>query len=48
MHMRELFADPQRFQRFSLNLGPLLMDYSKHRITERTLDCCSSWPTPPN
>ena len=39
MHMRELFAaDPQRFQRFSLSLGPLLMDYSKHRITERTLE----------
>lgn len=39
MHMRELFAaDPERFARFSLSLGPLLMDYSKHRITERTLE----------
>ncbi|MBK0414170.1 glucose-6-phosphate isomerase [Chromobacterium haemolyticum] len=39
MHMRELFdADPQRFQRFSLELDGLLLDYSKNRITERTLE----------
>jgi glucose-6-phosphate isomerase len=38
LHMRELFAkDPQRFARFSLRLGPLLFDYSKNRITERTM-----------
>ncbi|WP_047236703.1 glucose-6-phosphate isomerase [Chromobacterium subtsugae] len=39
MHMRELFdTDPQRFQRFSLELDGLLLDYSKNRITERTLE----------
>lgn len=32
MHMRELFElDPQRFQRFSLELDGLLLDYSKNR-----------------
>ncbi|POZ61851.1 glucose-6-phosphate isomerase [Chromobacterium alticapitis] len=39
MHMRELFElDPHRFQRFSLELDGLLLDYSKNRITERTLE----------
>ena len=34
-HLRELFArDPERFARFSLRLGDLLLDYSKHRVTE--------------
>lgn len=38
LHMRELFeADPARFDKFSLRLGPLLLDYAKHRVTERTL-----------
>jgi glucose-6-phosphate isomerase len=38
VHMRELFAgDPDRFARFSLELGDLLFDFSKHRITEETL-----------
>ncbi|MDW8318899.1 MAG: glucose-6-phosphate isomerase [Anaerolineae bacterium] len=38
VHMRDLFAqDPQRFQRFSLRLGDILFDYSKNRITERTM-----------
>jgi glucose-6-phosphate isomerase len=37
-HMRDLFArDPQRFERFSLQLGDILFDYSKNRITEKTL-----------
>ena len=36
--LRALFdADPDRFQRFSLRLGPLLVDYSKNRITDETL-----------
>jgi glucose-6-phosphate isomerase len=36
--MRDLFAnDPHRFERFSLTLGDLLFDYSKHRITDETL-----------
>jgi glucose-6-phosphate isomerase len=39
VHMRDLFAaDPGRFDRFSLRLGDLLVDYSKNRITEKTLD----------
>jgi glucose-6-phosphate isomerase len=38
-HLRELFAqDPDRFSRFSLHLGDLLLDYSKHRITEDTME----------
>jgi glucose-6-phosphate isomerase len=38
VHMRDLFArDPQRFERFSLRLGDILFDYSKNRITEKTL-----------
>ncbi|MFA5028459.1 MAG: glucose-6-phosphate isomerase [Candidatus Methylomirabilota bacterium] len=38
LHMRELFAaDPERFARFSLRLGDILFDYSKHRITEQTV-----------
>lgn len=36
--MRDLFAaDPGRFARFSLRLGDLLFDYSKHRINAETL-----------
>jgi glucose-6-phosphate isomerase len=36
--MRDLFArDPQRFERFSLELGSILLDYSKNRITEETM-----------
>jgi glucose-6-phosphate isomerase len=36
--MRQLFAeDPERFTRFSLRLGDLLFDYSKHRITAETV-----------
>ena len=38
VHMRDLFtADPQRFDRFSLHWEDLLVDYSKHRITEETV-----------
>ncbi|MEO1767856.1 glucose-6-phosphate isomerase [Thiobacter aerophilum] len=38
VHMRDLFArDPERFSRFSLHLGDLLVDYSKNIITERTM-----------
>ena len=34
----ELFAaDPERFARFSVRLGDLLLDYSKNRITEETM-----------
>ncbi|MCK5896474.1 MAG: glucose-6-phosphate isomerase, partial [Cocleimonas sp.] len=38
LHMRKLFrSDPQRFDKFSLKQGDLLLDYSKNRITEETL-----------
>jgi glucose-6-phosphate isomerase len=36
--MRDLFTrDPQRFTRFSLRFGDILFDFSKNRITEKTL-----------
>lgn len=39
MHMRDLFAeDPKRFEKFSIIFNDILFDYSKHRITEETLD----------
>jgi len=39
LHMRNLFdRDPKRFERFSLHLGGILFDYSKNRITEKTID----------
>ena len=38
-HMRDLFAgDAGRFERFSLSVGELLLDYSKNRITGETMD----------
>ena len=38
IHMRDLFAaDPQRFERFSLQVGDILLDYSKNRITPETM-----------
>ncbi|HVW29500.1 MAG TPA: glucose-6-phosphate isomerase [Polyangiaceae bacterium] len=38
IHLRELFAaDKARFESFSLALGDLLFDYSKHRVTAETL-----------
>jgi glucose-6-phosphate isomerase len=37
-HLRDLFAaDPNRFDRFSLALDDLLVDYSKQRVTEETI-----------
>ncbi len=36
-HLRQLFAeDPQRAERFSLQLDDILFDYSKQRITDRS------------
>lgn len=38
-HLRELFKnDPQRFDKYSLSLGEILVDYSKNIITDKTLD----------
>jgi len=37
--MRQLFADdPERFRRFTLSHGDLFLDYSKNRITQRTME----------
>lgn len=37
-HMRDWFAaDPQRFDKFSLQACGLLLDYSKNRVTEETM-----------
>jgi glucose-6-phosphate isomerase len=38
VHLRELFQDePNRFQRYSLRLDRLLLDYSKNLVTDDTL-----------
>ncbi|MFF0298295.1 glucose-6-phosphate isomerase [Kitasatospora sp. NPDC004615] len=38
-HLRELFAaDPDRGSRYTLQVGDLFIDYSKHLVTDRTLD----------
>jgi glucose-6-phosphate isomerase len=38
VHMRALFAeDKERFSRFSLELGDVFVDYSKHRVTAETM-----------
>ncbi|MCA9320083.1 MAG: glucose-6-phosphate isomerase, partial [Planctomycetes bacterium] len=38
VHLRELFArDSSRFERFSLGVDDILLDYSKNRIDERTM-----------
>jgi glucose-6-phosphate isomerase len=37
VQMRDLFAqEPNRFERFSLQVGDILLDYSKNRITTKT------------
>jgi glucose-6-phosphate isomerase len=39
VHMRDLFAkDPDRFGRFSVRFGDVLVDYSKNRVTAKTMD----------
>ncbi|MBY0445889.1 MAG: glucose-6-phosphate isomerase, partial [Burkholderiales bacterium] len=38
LHLRDLFNDdPQRFEKFSLESGGLFFDYSKNRITAKTM-----------
>ncbi len=38
-HMRDLFADdPARFEKFSLQMDDILLDYSKNIITEETMN----------
>ncbi|GAA1272052.1 glucose-6-phosphate isomerase [Kitasatospora nipponensis] len=39
LHLREMFAaDPQRGSRYTLQVGDLYLDYSKHLVTDRTLE----------
>lgn len=39
LHMRDLFAqEPNRFAAFSLQVGEILLDYSKNRVTPRTME----------
>ncbi|MCA9838855.1 MAG: glucose-6-phosphate isomerase [Trueperaceae bacterium] len=39
VHMRDLFAkDPERFKKFSLWFDDILFDFSKNRISEKTLE----------
>jgi glucose-6-phosphate isomerase len=38
VHLRRLFEqEPARFERFSLRLGDILLDYSKQLVTEETV-----------
>ncbi len=39
LHLREQFAqEPDRFKKFSLRFEKILLDFSKNRITEKTMD----------
>ncbi|VAW93296.1 Glucose-6-phosphate isomerase [hydrothermal vent metagenome] len=39
VHMRDLFdADPARFEKFSVKFNDILLDFSKNRITQETVD----------
>ena len=43
-HLRELFAaDPERFNRYSIQFEQLLFDYSKHRINKNVLQGLIEW-----
>jgi len=38
IHMRDLFAkDAKRFERFSVRLDDMILDYSKNRVTDKTM-----------
>lgn len=38
LHLRDLFAaEPDRFERFSLRVSDLFLDYSKNRVTDETM-----------
>jgi len=38
-HMRDLFeADPERFDKYSLKFEDILLDYSKNRLSDETMD----------
>ena len=43
-HLRELFAaDPQRFNKYSIQFEQLLFDYSKHRINQNVMQGLIEW-----
>jgi glucose-6-phosphate isomerase len=43
VHMRDLFTqDPERFDRFSIHFKDILFDYSKNRITGKTMQLLSA------
>ncbi|MCC9308615.1 glucose-6-phosphate isomerase [Kitasatospora sp. RB6PN24] len=43
LHLRELFAaDPQRGTRYTVQVGDLYLDYSKHLVTDETLELLRS------
>ncbi|MDD5066623.1 MAG: glucose-6-phosphate isomerase, partial [bacterium] len=37
LHLRDLFQDEKRFEKFSLHLNGILFDYSKNLVTEETM-----------
>ncbi|SUA21831.1 glucose-6-phosphate isomerase [Neisseria gonorrhoeae] len=44
LHMREMFEqDPQRAERYWLQVGGLTLDYSKTASTTKPCPYCSSW-----
>ena len=43
-HLTELFAeDPQRFEKFSVNLKPVVFDFSKHRVNQPVVKNLVQW-----
>lgn len=38
LHLRELLATPQRFERFSRRAGPLLLDFSRQKLDDAALN----------
>lgn len=45
-HMRDLFADdPERFKRFSLKFEDILLDFSKNRLDDETVDLLNKLAT---
>ena len=44
IHMKELFkTDPDRFRKFSIRFNDIIVDYSKNRITDKTLQIFREW-----
>jgi len=43
-HLTELFAeDPQRFEKFSVTLEPVVFDFSKHRVNQPVVKNLVQW-----